>query len=186
MITDAIREYVSKECNSSQNAFGPAFFEQHLSVVVQYSRRLGETLGADLEIIELAAWLHDISAVQDIAVLPKHPGLSAEIAQGVLQQHGYSPERIDRVARCVAAHSVPVQIGHGLPEEVCVSNADAMSQIVKPAYWFYYVFRVRQFGFAEGRDWLRRRVESNWAALIPPARAIIEKQYRQAQEWLRS
>ena len=185
MIVETIREYVSNECNSSQNAFGPAFFEQHLSVVVGYSRRLGETLGADLEIIELAAWLHDISAVQDITILPKHPGLSAEIAQGVLRQHGYPPERIDRVARCIAAHSVPVQIGHGLPEEVCVSNADAMSQIVKPAYWFYYVFRVRQFGFAEGRDWLRQRVESNWAALIPPARAIIETQYRQVQELLR-
>jgi hypothetical protein len=185
MITDAIREYVSNECNSSRNAFGPAFFEQHLSVVVGYSLRLGETLGADLEIIELAAWLHDISAVQDITVLPKHPGLSAEIAQRVLQQHGYPPERIDRVARCITAHSVPVQIGHGLPEEVCVSNADAMSQIVKPAYWFYYVFRVRQFGFAEGRDWLHRHVESNWAALIPPAREIVETQYRQVQELLR-
>ena len=57
--------------------------------------------------------------------------------------------------------------------------------IAKPAYWFYYVFRVRQFGFAEGRDWLRQRVESNWAALIPPARAIIETQYRQVQELLR-
>ena len=59
-----------------------------------------------------------------------------------------------------------------------------MSQIVKPAYWFYYAFRVRQFGFAEGRDWLGQRVESNWAALIPPARAIVEKQYRQVQELL--
>jgi len=94
-------------------------------------------------------------------------------------------ERTDRVARCIASHSVPVQTGSGLPEEVCVSNADGMSQIVKPAYWLYYVFQVRQFGFAEGRDWLRQRVEGNWAALIPPARAIIEKQYRQVGELLR-
>jgi uncharacterized protein len=184
MIVEAIREYVAEACSSSKNAFGPAFFEQHLSVVAGYGKRLGEALGADLEMIELAAWLHDISAVQDIAVLPKHPGLSAEIAQGVLQQHGYSPERIDRVARCIAAHSVPVQTGHGLPEEVCVSNADAMSQIVKPAYWLYYVFRVRRFNFAEGRDWLRQRVENNWAALIPPAREIVENEYRQVREIL--
>jgi uncharacterized protein len=184
MIVEAIKTYVAEECNSSKNAFGTAFFEQHLSVVAEYAKRLGGTLGADLEIIELAAWLHDLSAVQDIAALPKHPGLSAEIARKLLGERGYPPERIDRVARCIASHSVPVQVGGGLPEEVCVSNADAMSQIVKPSYWLYYVFRVRQFGFTEGRDWLRQRVESNWAALIPPAREIIENEYRQVRQAL--
>jgi hypothetical protein len=68
---------------------------------------------------------------------------------------------------------------------VCVSNADAMSQVVRPAYWLYFAFQVRRLGFAEGRDWLRQRVENNWAALIPPARALIEKEYRQVAEFLR-
>lgn len=185
MIVDAIKKYVADECNSSRNAFGPAFFEEHLSVVVGYARRLAGALGADLEIVELAGWLHDISAVQDFAALPKHPVLSAEIARSMLLEKGYPSERIERVTACIASHSSPVRVGNGLIEEVCVSNADAMSQIVKPAYWFYYVFHVRQFGFAEGRDWLRQRVEANWAALIPVARATIEKQYRQISELLR-
>ncbi len=185
MITAAVREYVLKECHNGNNAFGPAFFEQHLSVVVDYARRLGEALGADREIGELAAWLHDIAAVQDIAALPRHPALSAELARKMLLEKGYPSERTEQVATCIASHSAPVRIGNGLVEEVCVSNADAMSQIVKPAYWFYYVFHVRQFGFAEGRDWLRQRVENNWAALISPARAIIEKEYRQVTEFLK-
>lgn len=184
MITEAIREFVLSECNSGRNAFGPAFFEQHLAVVAGYARRLGETLGADLEIIELAAWLHDLSAVQDFAVLPKHPAVSAEIARKMLLERGYPVERIERVARCIAAHSAPVPIGKGAPEETCVSNADAMSQIVRPAYWSYYVFRVRQFGFVEGRDWLRQRVDSNWGALIPPAKGIIANEYRQVRDIL--
>jgi uncharacterized protein len=184
MMVETIREYVRGECSSSKNAFEPVFFEQHLSVVTEYAKRLGGVLGADLEIIELAAWLHDLSAVQDITALPKHPGLSAEIARKLLGEKGYPPERIDRVARCIASHSVPVQVGGGLPEEVCVSNADAMSQIVKPSYWLYYVFRVRQFGFVEGRNWLRQRVETNWAALIPQAREIIENEYRLVRQAL--
>jgi hypothetical protein len=52
-------------------------------------------------------------------------------------------------------------------------------------YWLHFAFRVRQLGFAEGRDWLRQRVEHNWAALIPPARAIVEKEYGQVTEFLR-
>ena len=89
MITEAVREYVLVECNNSKNAFGPAFFEQHLSVVVEYAKRLGETLAADLEMVELAAWLHDISAVQDISALPRHSALSAEMARRVLQEKDY-------------------------------------------------------------------------------------------------
>ncbi len=185
MIVKAMREHVFSMCKSDKNAFGSAFFEEHLAVVVEYAKRLGETLGADLEIVELAGWLHDIAAVQDVTTLPRHPILSAEIAQKVLQERGYPADRIERVAKCIASHSVPVQVGHGRRGEVCVSNADAMALIVKPAYWFYYVFHVRQLGFAEGRDWLRQRVESNWAALIPPARAIIEKQYNQVRELLK-
>ncbi len=98
---------------------------------------------------------------------------------------GGSGKNSKQMATCIASHSTPIRVGNGLIEEVCVSNADAMSQIVKPTYWFYYVFHVRQFGFTEGRDWLRQRVESNWSALIPPARTIIEKEYRQVAEFLR-
>ena len=185
MTRGAVREYVFQECNSDRNAFGPAFFEQHLSVVVAYARRLGEVLGADLEIVELAGWLHDLAAVQDVAVLPRHPALSAEIARKMLLEKGYPAEQVERVAACIASHAAPVQVGGGSVEEVCVSNADAMAQVVRPAYWLYFAFRVRQLGFTEGRDWLRQRVENNWAALIPPARAIIEKEYRQVTEFLR-
>jgi uncharacterized protein len=185
MIVKVTREHVFSTCNSNQNAFGPAFFDQHLSVVVEYAERLSEALGADLEIVKLAGWLHDIAAVQDVAALPKHPALSAEVARKMLRKKGYPAERIERVAACIASHAAPVRVGSGSAEEVCVSNADAMSQIVRPAYWLYFAFRVRRLGFAEGRDWLRQRVENNWKALIPPARAIIEKEYRQVTEFLR-
>ncbi|NLH42213.1 MAG: HD domain-containing protein [Planctomycetes bacterium] len=185
MIVDEIRDYVAGECKSGRNAFGPAFFDEHLSVVARYAVELGGTLGADLEIVELAAWMHDLSAVQDFAVLPKHAALSAEIARKMLQERGYPAERIERVAACIASHSTPIQIGSGLLEEVCVSNADAISQIVKPSYWHYYIFKVRGFGFTEGRDWLRQRVASHWVALIPEARSLIETQYAQVEVCLK-
>jgi uncharacterized protein len=184
MIVDEMRDYVAGECRSGKNTFGSAFFDEHLSVVARYATELGRSFGADLEIIQLAAWLHDLSAVQDFAALPRHPALSAEIARTMLQERGYPAERIECVAACIASHSSPIQIGNGLLEEVCLSNADAISQIVKPSYWHYYIFKVRGFGFPEGRDWLRQRVASHWAALIPQARALIEMQYAQVRECL--
>jgi uncharacterized protein len=184
MTTETVREYVSNECRSDRNTLGPAFCDQHLSVVVRYSRMLAETLAADPEIVEIAAWLHDIAAVRDIGALRRHPVLGVEIARDVLGRNGYPSARIERVVRCILSHSVPVQIGSGAPEDVCLSNADAMSMIAKPAYWFYFLFGVRQLGFEEGNAWLLRRVESNWAALVQPARDLVEAEYRRTKELL--
>jgi len=186
MITEAVREYVFNECRSSRNALGSGFLGEHLAVVVEYGGMLAGTLTADLEIVELAAWLHDIAPVQDIAALPRHPGLGVEIARTLLQGNCYPSERVERVSRCILSHSVPVQIGGGAPEDVCLSNADAMSLIARPTYWLYFVFKVRQLGFEEGRAWLLRRVESNWAALIQPARDIIQEEYRRTKALLES
>ena len=186
MISKVIREYVFNECKDSKNAFGPAFFEQHLLVVLEYGKRLAAVLGADTEIVELAAYLHDIAAVGDITVVPQHHLLGAESARETLQQHSYPSERIERVVQCITSHSAPVQIGKGSPEEVCLSDADAMSQIARPVYWLHYAFRVRQFDFKTGQRWYRQRVESNWSQLIRPAKDIIEKEYHLAQELLES
>jgi uncharacterized protein len=186
MITETVIEYVSNECKSSRNALGPGFLSEHLSVVAEYGRMLAGTLAADLEIVELAAWLHDIAAIRDIGALPRHPGLGGEIARTLLQENRYPSERVERVSRCILSHSVPVQIGGGAPEDVCLSNADAMSLIARPAYWFYFLFRVRQLGFEEGKAWMLRRVESNWAALIQPARDIIQEEYRRTKALLES
>ncbi len=35
-------------------------------------------------------------------------------------------------------HAIPVAPDKGTKEEVCVSNADAISQIIRPAYWLYF------------------------------------------------
>jgi len=86
VITKTARECVFNECKSGRNAFGPAFFDEHLSVVIEYATRLAKAFGADAEIVELAGWLHDLSAIRDFAALSKHPALSVEIARKMLQE----------------------------------------------------------------------------------------------------
>jgi hypothetical protein len=182
MILDVVREHVLTACTSDENAFGPAFFEQHLQVVCEYGLKLAAVLNADAEIVELAAYMHDLAAIGDITVIPRHHLLGADLARELLPELRYPADRIERVARCIAGHSSPVQIGAGAAEEVCVSNADAISQIVRPVYWLHYAFGVRRFDFETGRGWYRQRVESNWSQLIPQAQAMIESDYRFARD----
>jgi uncharacterized protein len=180
MLLDTIKDYVLAECRQPQNVFGEAFFEEHILLVRDYARRLAEVLSADPEIVTLAAFLHDIAAVQDFAAVPQHHLLGAEAARELLLRQNYPPERAERVAACIRAHNSPLAEGAGSPEEVCLSNADAMAQIARPVYWLFYAFRIRKNDFSAGRVWLREWYEKKWGLLIPPAQELIAEEYRLA------
>ena len=176
--------YARQACLSERNVLGAAFFDEHLSVVADYAEELSGPLGANVEVIRIAAYLHDISAVSDIGTLPNHARLSAELARAWVKERGGRSEQADAVSRCVASHSQPLTVG--TPEEICLSNADALAQIARPAYWLWFAFSVRKLGFAEGREWLRALYEKNWLALVPVAQELGSAAHEQAATLLGS
>lgn len=184
MITDSVKNYVYGACQESQNVFGSCFFEQHILVVLEYANKLAEKIGGNKEIIELSVLFHDISAVLDSNTLPTHSLASQDIAQVLLAKQHYPQDKIDIVKKCIATHSTPVQINEGLVEEVCLSNADAISQIVKPAYWLYFAYHVRKLNYETGKEFLINRIDTNWEKIIDPARELIEDQYQMVRKLL--
>jgi hypothetical protein len=182
MSIDAVRECVREECRRS--IFGAAFCDEHLAVVAHYGRCLARRLGADPVAVELAGWLHDLAAVRDPAALPEHARLSAELAPDVLAGHGFDGAVVESVRRAIASHSSPLPMGGGTLEEVCLSQADAIAQIIRPAYWLYFAFTVRQLGFEQGREWVVNLWENRWQRLIEPARELVGGRYLMAREML--
>jgi uncharacterized protein len=170
MITDHIKELVKGECDKKQNELGSAFFEQHIMLVKEYACRLADILGADREIVELSSYLHDISAVIDISTLSRHSDLSAEAAEIMLKDMLYEPDRIEAIKKVIKSHSAPMKIGEGTLEEICVSNADAISQIVNPSYWLYFAFSIRKMGYEQGLAWYKQKVSMNMEGLIQQAK----------------
>ncbi len=179
-----IKGMIKELSKSKNNRFGVAFYEQHILINELYSHRLADKLGADKEVLSLAAYLHDIAVVSDFDNLAEHHLIGAEKAGHILATKGYSADIIEKVQRCIVSHSTPVAIGEGSPEEVCFSNADAITQIVNPVYWLYYAFSVRGFSYEEGTKWYFKRVTSHWEQLIDPAKKLIEKEYHCVLEML--
>lgn len=184
MNTDAIGELVRLECLRDSNRFGSAFFDQHIVPVVKYARELALRLGADPQVVELAGYLHDLSAVRDVTCLATHHLESARIARELLGERGFAEGVVDAVCRCIESHSAPVAIGQGAAEMVCISNADVMSHIARPAYWLFYLYRVRGMDYGDGLAWLRDRVERHWYALTDEARAIVAAEHATARHIL--
>lgn len=163
---------VREECLLPANRFGPEFFAEHLDLVTRLALALAPGVGADPLVVGLAGYLHDLSAVRDFTVLPDHARESARLARELLPAQGFSPAIADAVARCAESHSTPARPGTGTPEEICVSSADVLSHLARPAYWCFYLFRVRGMDLAQGMGWLRGRAELYRTALVPEAQEL--------------
>jgi hypothetical protein len=163
---------VREECLRPANRFGPEFFTEHIELVTSLASTLASRLGADPVVVALAGYLHDLSAVRDLATLQDHARQSARLARQILAAEGFSPGITDAVAHCVESHSTPPAPGEGTPEEVCLSNADVLSHLGRPVYWCRYLFRVRGLEYAQGLEWLRGRVALCHERLSPEAREL--------------
>lgn len=182
-ITDSVLAFVQGKSASVRNRFGLEFVEQHLRVMQNFALVLAERFGADQKAVTTAALLHDISAIEDFDCVPVHSERGAErilellVPGGELSGIGFDPGRIERVATCVREHSAPRRHGETIVESVCVSNADAMSQITQPFFWYNYARQLKSLSHGDARAWYKALVERNWEPLIDAAKNLIREDY---------
>lgn len=74
---------------------------EHVQTVVKLAVRLAELTGADVEVVEAAAWLHDVAKYN---AKQKHPQKGAEQARKLLPKTDFPPEKIERVAKAIEVH----------------------------------------------------------------------------------
>lgn len=73
---------------------------EHVVAVHTLAMKLAELTGADQEIVEAAAWLHDVA--KDTG--DDHPREGAAFARDFLAETDFPPEKIERVAEAIEAH----------------------------------------------------------------------------------
>ncbi|MFL7791756.1 MAG: HD domain-containing protein [Anaerolineae bacterium] len=73
---------------------------EHVQAVVRLAVRLAELTGADREIVETAAWLHDIAKGRS----KDHAKDGAVAARRILVETDFPPGKIDAVADAIAKH----------------------------------------------------------------------------------
>ncbi len=88
------------------DAHDPVHGFEHVRRVLRLTERLGEDLGADLEILRAAALLHDAADAHpgEGEGRVSHEQASAEFAGEVLREEGWEEARIAAVQHCIRAH----------------------------------------------------------------------------------
>lgn len=90
---EALRRYGTKE---------PTFNYrwEHVTAVVTLAVKLAELTGADRDVVEAAAWLHDVR--KDTG--EEHPIEGAKFARKFLSKTDFPAKKIDKVARAIEDH----------------------------------------------------------------------------------
>ncbi len=100
----------------------------HTLQVVEAAEKIGVESGldsSDMEVIILAAWLHDTGYCFDPQ---NHEQESIRIARSFLSQKDYLPAKIEQISACIAATKFPQQPQNLLEQVVCDADLAHLSE----------------------------------------------------------
>ncbi len=166
---DGIKEKVFGLCKKTRGQWEP-----HVKLVVKYSLILAEKMDADKEIVELAAWLHDVHKIE--FEMKDHHVHGSEKAAEILKEAGYSDEVIEKVKHCIITHSSDKSYPPESTEAKIVASADALAHLDMFIEMAWYA--VEHYDtIAERKEWLIRKYEKSWGKMTDEARELGKEKY---------
>lgn len=182
-IIEYLRNEVQRRCELPANRFGIGCYD-HIEAVVKNAALLAESCGADVEVVTIAAWLHDIASVTDYSLYAQHHVHGAEMAREMLEPFGYDEGKLALVQACIRNHRGSVQREKCTPEEVCVADADAVAHIDSIPSLLYLAFVEKGMSLPEGKAFVRGKLERSYRKLSPAAAVFYAEKYRRAMDVL--
>jgi len=162
-------------------------FKYHIKSVVKNALLLANKLKADKEVVEMAAYLHDISRsrflerddVEKFVRKNEHHILGAEESKKILKEHGYGDEFAEKVAHCVLAHRGRQGPEPETLEAEIIACADAMAHFDMFLGLVPVFIKTNKGSFEKAIDELEGKMQRNWnkKLTLPEAKKISKEKY---------
>lgn len=180
-VIDKVRKIVKIACLSRRNSYGEHIWDTHILKVVRYAKMLGEQMGADLEILEIAALLHDYASILDKENYKDHHIIGAELAGNILSQLNYPPDKIEQVKHCILTHRGSKELQRRTLEAKILANADALAHFDTIPALLWVEFITKENDLKEGIDQVKNKLQRSWHKLNPEAQELINEKYQAAK-----
>lgn len=176
-VTEKIKQELLKRCEKSKEKDGYDFWNEHIKFVVQHAVELAEKYGANVEIVELGALLHDIAMPSEYGPREEHHIYGAEIAEELLTNLNYPEDKLEQVKNCVLNHRGSKDRPRNTVEEQCVADADVMAHFDNIPSLFALAYREMRLSEAEGKEFVRKKLERDFGKLSPRTREVLKARY---------
>ncbi len=179
-----LRYMVEAACRDEGNRFGYGIWTHHIVWVVDYGQLLAAKLGADPEVVEIAALLHDYASIKGLASNEDHHVAGAHEAERILKGLDYPAAKMHAVVSCILSHRGSVTLARTTPEAICLASADAMAHIRQVPSLLFLTYVQLGMSIDEGTAWVRAKLERSWHKMCPEAQTLIRDRYIAAQSML--
>jgi uncharacterized protein len=152
-------------------------WQSHVESVVHYAKVLAKELGADEEVCEIAAWLHDIEKIRGHK--ENHHVLGAQKAMAILRGLHCAEHKMQQIEHCILSHSSDKNYVPQTVEAKIVACADALSHFDNFSRLAYRAYRTKNLSLAGGRVWLQEKYKKSWdkLSMLPEARELARAKY---------
>lgn len=152
-IINEINNILNKICDDGR-------IKYHIIPVVKISIEMAKKLNADEEVVEISAYLHDITRITGDK--ENHHISGAKYAREFLEKYEFDNEKIKLIERCIKNHRGSINGNRETIEEKIISTADAISHIEYPLPLFYTWYGKRQLALEEGKNEIRNKLKRSW------------------------
>lgn len=179
-LINEVRSIVESACKNDDNIFGYGIWTHHIVSVVENSLILADKIGADKEIVELSALLHDYASIINKDFYEDHHIHSGIEAERLLKNFDYPQNKIDIIKKCIFEHRGSKVFEKSSKESVCLSSADAMAHIDNVPSLLNLAYVKKRMDIDEGTEWVKCKLKRSWNKLCSEAKEIIKNRYESA------
>ena len=160
-------------------------YKHHILPVIKNALLLGRKLNADLEVVEVAAYLHDIGRVLEKKQFDKgdekkdsHQITGAEEAQKILTGLGCNAEFTIKVEHCILAHRGSKDPKPETKEAEIIANADAMAHFDSSLVLFTLFFKKTN-SFEDAIIKMEKTIDKDWnnKLTLAEAKEMVKNKY---------
>lgn len=178
-VVDSIKAELLKRCENYKEKYGYDFWNDHIKYVVKNSIELAKKYGADVEIVELGALLHDIAMPSELGPREEHNVYGVQIADELLTQLNYPEDRKERVKECVLRHRGSKNLPRNTIEEECVADADVLAHFDCIPSVFHLAFGKNELDLSieEGTEFVKKKLERDYNKLSDRTKIELKDRY---------
>ena len=178
-IVEKIKEELIKRCNTYNQKYNYDFWNDHIKYVVKNAIELAKKYGADIEIVELGALLHDIAMPSEFGPREEHNIYGAKIADELLTKLNYPQDRKESVKECILRHRGSKDLPRNTIEEQCVADADVMAHFDCIPSLFHLAFGKNEMGLSleEGTEFVKKKLERDYNKLSQRTKEVLKEKY---------
>ena len=176
-IVEEIRKFVEEECKKPSSHY-PEAYEFHFVSMCDIARKLAVKLKADVELVEIAAWLHDIGSI--VYGRENHHMTGAKIAEEKLRELNYPEDRIDKVKQCILNHrgSQESNNNRDFIEARIVAEADILDAFNYIPKQFLATLVYEKKPLKEATDSVRQKLQNKWNQIeLEESKKLIKPKY---------